>query len=291
MKTLTLIVRVIFKGAIIKDATFVVDDTFEFEKLPLFLQYFVLKFIRLYLKINYVLLNTYYRFWICGCFGLRAFYWFAFHGVILLRDDDLFKDTQRAAQPRRPLASAVVARLYRFMHYPENGIDIIVIGKEKNLIYFVNSSFSLFRYFVVGLKQIMRVKPLRYALIVYVIFIINSCFSYSYFESSRQDLFKSGNCSLLLAEKLNKGFSDISFFMDSLGATVKDHLGFKEWLSKIIGIFHKMFFCASDFLKQMIGIGRGQDSQNSDNNLVHYFLFGAVVYSIFHIIFNKENRR
>jgi hypothetical protein len=34
------------------------------------------------------LLDTYYRFRARGCFGLRAFYWFAFHGMILLRPDD-----------------------------------------------------------------------------------------------------------------------------------------------------------------------------------------------------------
>ena len=79
----TLFIREIFELAFCERITF-----FEVEKLPLFLQYFVLKSIRLYLKINNVLLNAYYRFWICGCFELRAFCWFAFHGAILFQDDD-----------------------------------------------------------------------------------------------------------------------------------------------------------------------------------------------------------
>lgn len=80
---MVLVIREIFKPGFCEKVTF-----FEIEKLPLFLKYFILKLIRLYLKINYVLLNAYYRFWICSCFRLRAFYWFAFHGLILLEDDD-----------------------------------------------------------------------------------------------------------------------------------------------------------------------------------------------------------
>lgn len=67
----------------------------EIEKLPLLLQKFILKIICLYLKFNClylefknVLLDAYCRFWICCCFWARAFYWFAFHGKILLREDD-----------------------------------------------------------------------------------------------------------------------------------------------------------------------------------------------------------
>jgi hypothetical protein len=46
----------------------------------------------LYLKLSIFLLKRYYRFY----FGVRAFYWFAFHGVILDQDlDFLYDDTQR----------------------------------------------------------------------------------------------------------------------------------------------------------------------------------------------------
>ena len=89
MKILSLIIREIFKLTSIKETPFFIDC----EELPLRLKYFVLQFVYLYLKFYYVLLDAYYRFWIRGCFELRAFYWFVFHGLILLKDDHLLNDT------------------------------------------------------------------------------------------------------------------------------------------------------------------------------------------------------
>lgn len=86
MKALILFIREIFKIASVKNTTFFVEH----ENLPLRLKYFVLQFVYLYLKAYDVLLDAYYRFWIRGCFQFRAFYCFAFHGLVLLRDDDLF---------------------------------------------------------------------------------------------------------------------------------------------------------------------------------------------------------
>jgi len=37
--------------------------------------------------------NFFLQRWYAFRFEIRAFYWFAFHGIILLRDDDLFDDT------------------------------------------------------------------------------------------------------------------------------------------------------------------------------------------------------
>ena len=87
LKTLILVIGKIFYNTIIKRTNF--PHVFvEIEKLPLSLQDSVLKFIRLYFKTLNFLLKVYLRFLICGCFELRAFYWFAFHGVILLKDDE-----------------------------------------------------------------------------------------------------------------------------------------------------------------------------------------------------------
>ena len=88
MKIIILFIREVFTGTTIEEALFTSDIALKFEKLPLFLQYFVLKFIYLYFKVKNFLLNAYYRLWLCDRFGLRAFYRFAFHGVILLRDDE-----------------------------------------------------------------------------------------------------------------------------------------------------------------------------------------------------------
>lgn len=84
MKTASLFIREIFKIAVSEETIF----SAECEELPLRLKLLVLKIVYLYLKINNFLLDTYYRFRARGCFGLRAFYWFAFHGMILLRPDD-----------------------------------------------------------------------------------------------------------------------------------------------------------------------------------------------------------
>ena len=83
MKTGILVIREIFKIASIKKTTFFIEH----KNLPLRLKYFILQIIYLYLKSYDILLDTYYRFWVRGCFGLRAFYWFAFHGAVLFKDD------------------------------------------------------------------------------------------------------------------------------------------------------------------------------------------------------------
>ena len=89
MKAVVLFIREIFKIASVKNTPFFVEH----ENLPLRLKYFVLQFVYLYLKFYYVLLDAYYRFWIRGCFEISAFYWFVFHGLILLKDDHLLNDT------------------------------------------------------------------------------------------------------------------------------------------------------------------------------------------------------
>ena len=52
---------------------------------------FGLKFINIFLESRNFLLQRWYAFW----FKIRAFYWFVFHGVILLHGDDYFDFPQR----------------------------------------------------------------------------------------------------------------------------------------------------------------------------------------------------
>ena len=70
---------------------------FLFQRLILKFECFVLKcenlllrLIKLYLKFSIVLFKNYYRV----LFGFRQFYFFAFHGVLLMDDLDFLYDTQ-----------------------------------------------------------------------------------------------------------------------------------------------------------------------------------------------------
>ena len=165
----------------------------------------------------------------------------------------------------------------------------MVIGKPKNFAYFDDGCFSFFNGFIVKFKQIVRVKPLGYALIIYIAFVINPCVSHSFYESPRQNLLKSSNSHFLFTEIQNKSFSDIGFFVEPLCIKVEDHFNFIERPSEFWDSLNKKLFGASDFLKQVIGIGGSQNSQDSDNNLIHSFLLGALFYVIFHLLFVRKD--
>ncbi len=77
--------------------------------------------------------------------------------------------------------------------------------------------------------------------------------------------------------------------MEPLCIKVEDHFNFIERPSEFWDSLNKKLFVASDFLKQVIGIGGSQNSQDSDNNLIHSFLLGVLFYVIFHLLFVRKD--
>ena len=91
------------KGLFLKFQFFVLRlkfDNFPFllQRFILKLEHFILKSVNLYLKLCNFSLKRYYRLW----FGVRAFYYFAFHGVLLDQElDFLYDDTHNSVNKRK----------------------------------------------------------------------------------------------------------------------------------------------------------------------------------------------
>lgn len=153
----------------------------------------------------------------------------------------------------------------------------MVIGKQKNFVDFVDSGFSLFKNFIVRFEQIVRAKPLRYVLVIYVVFIVFPCFSYAFSEPSGQYGFKSSNNPLLLTEIQNKGFSDVGFFVKSSRVEVENHPNFIKWLSEISGRLDEEFLCFYGFIEQVCGISGEQYAQGSYHYNLRSALIGLVI--------------
>ena len=161
----------------------------------------------------------------------------------------------------------------------------MVIGEQKNSVYFVDNHFSFFKNLIVYFKQIVRIKPLGYVFVVYAIFIIFPCLSHSFSESPRQNWRESRSCTFLVAEIQDESLSNIGFFVKSSGAEVKDVSDFNKWLSELSSSFKEYFFGFGRAIEQICSVGSQQNSEDSYKYWGHCFLLGVILYLFVHFIF------
>lgn len=161
----------------------------------------------------------------------------------------------------------------------------MVIRKKKYPVDFADSGFSFFNDFVVGFKQIIRVKPLGYALVAYVVFIVSPCVSYSFFEFPGQNWRKSGNSTFLVAEIQDESLPNVGFFVKSSSAEVKDVSDFNKWFSEFSSSFKEFFLGFGRAIEQICSVGGQQNSEDSDKYWGHCFLLGVFLYLFIHFIF------